>query len=101
MRTRHLIPLLLSLPALLAPAAGAREVAMRDFALLREGMSEAEVLLRLGPYDHETVTWDHHRVVRRRWYYIPEGRRSGQWLTEVVFDGDGRVIELRRTRPRP
>ena len=33
----------------------AGSVAMRDYNLLSTGMTEAEVLYRLGPYDHEMM----------------------------------------------
>ncbi|MGH8510598.1 MAG: hypothetical protein ACREU8_04235 [Gammaproteobacteria bacterium] len=59
-----------------------------------------QVLYRLGPYDHETIYFDHWRApVRKSWYYIPESR-SG-WITEIVFDAGGHVQSLERTRPYP
>lgn len=86
--------------AALAATVHAGAVDLRDFGLLRRGMSEAEVLYRLGPYDHETVHHDHHHhVVRRTWYYIPDGSYSGDWITTIHFDASGRVRSLERTRP--
>ncbi len=89
----------LSLSLCLSPLS-ASEVVLRDYTLLSNGMSEAEVLYRLGPYDHETIYFDHWRApVRKTWYYVPESR-SG-WITEIVFDAGGHVQSLERTRPYP
>lgn len=87
--------------ALAGTGAQADAVPLREFGLLREGMSEAEVLVRLGPYDHEAVYFDHYAVVRKVWYYIPDGTYSGDWITEITFDARGRVRKLDRYRPRP
>lgn len=92
--------LLLVVAALAGARAQADAVALREFGLLREGMSEAEVLLRLGPYDHEAMYFDHHAVVRKVWYYIPDGTYSGDWITEITFDSRGRVSRLDRYRPQ-
>lgn len=98
-------PLLLSMLASLAttifvPAgAAAAEVDMRDYIMIDEGMTEAEVLYRLGPYDYETVFSDYyHFPIRRRWAYLPAYGRRG-WITEITFDHRGRVQQIERYRP--
>lgn len=92
----YLIGLLISvcvLPVL------AESVAMRDYNLLSRGMNEAEVLHRLGPYDHETVAYGHYdRIVARTWYYLPAPHEvsNRQWITEIRFNGNGEVTRLDR-----
>jgi len=83
------------------PAASADMIAMRDYNLLSRGMSEAEVLYRVGPYDHETRYTDyHHNIVRKVWHYIPERATSSAWITEIEFDQSGLVQSLVRYRAR-
>lgn len=77
-------------------------VPMRDFIYLRTGMSEAEVLYRIGPYDHETIAYGYyHNILHKIWYYIPQkGEVSNkEWITEIRFNGDGQVIALDRYKP--
>ena len=77
----------------------AAEVDMRDFVRLQRGMTEAEVLYRLGRYDHETVFTDaYHQPIRKRWSYLPAYGRRG-WITEITFDSRGLVSGLERYRP--
>lgn len=77
----------------------AGEVDMRDYIMLDEGMTEAEVLYRLGPYDHETVYSDYyHLPIRKRWAYLPAHGRRG-WVTEITFDHRGRIQQIERYRP--
>ena len=91
---------ILSLLLALSVPLSAGEIDMRDYNLLRRGMSEAEVLYRIGPPDHETVYNDYHGIVQRKiWYYIPDGRKSRQWISTITFDSHGIVTELRRERP--
>lgn len=74
---------------------------MRDYNLLSRGMSEAEVLYRVGPYDHETRYTDYdHAVTRKVWYYIPARVTSSSWITEIEFDQNGSVQSLVRYRAR-
>jgi len=95
---RVLLPVALLAMAAVQPACPA-EVAMRDFNLLSEGMSEAEVLYRLGPYDHETVYTDYYRFpIRKRWAYLPAPGRKG-WITEITFNHSGQVDRIDRYRP--
>jgi hypothetical protein len=64
-------------------------------------MSEAEVLYRVGPYDHETRYTDYdHNIVRKIWYYIPARSTSNSWITEIEFDANGLVQSLARYRAR-
>ncbi len=97
---RHMSPFVLlfamSLPAF------ADSVSMKDYSLISNGMSEAEVLYRLGPYDHETVmTGLYNAVENRTWYYIPTAGEvsNRQWITEIRFDGNGRVVSRERYKP--
>lgn len=84
-----------------APVAGADMIAMRDYNLLTRGMSEAEVLYRVGPYDHETRYSDYdHNIIRKVWYYIPARSTSNSWITEIEFDQSGVVQSLTRYRAR-
>ena len=47
-------------------------IAMRDYITLRTGMSEAEVLYKFGPSDHETIRSDRlDFVLSKTWFYIP------------------------------
>lgn len=81
----------------------ADSVDMRDYILLSNGMSEAEVLYRLGPYDHETVaTGYYNNILHKTWYYIPapDEDSNRKWITEIRFDGNGRVIARDRYRAR-
>lgn len=76
-------------------------ISMRDYSLLTRGMSEAEILYRIGPYDHQSVYTDyHHNVIRKIWYYIPERKSSDAWITEIEFDQGGIVQSLQRYRAR-
>ena len=93
--------LLLPLALLYGAAASADEIDMRDYIKLRKGMSEAEVLYRVGPPDHETSRTDFfHDVVRRTWFFIPSQQGSGKWISEIEFDASGRIINLDRNRLR-
>ena len=84
-----------------APAVPADMIPMRDYNLLSRGMTEAEVLFRVGRYDHQSSYGDyHHNIIRKTWYYIPEKKGSQSWISEIEFDGNGVVQELRRYRVR-
>ena len=61
-------------------------------------MSEAEVLMRVGPPDKETVVSTQY-LYQRIWYYIPDGSYSGHWLTTITIGPDGKVVNIERTRP--
>ena len=94
---------MLLLMLLLAPAvpSHADMIPMRDFIRLKNGMSEAEVLYRVGAPDHESLFLDyHHNVLHKVWYYIPAGTASNAWITEITFDHAGVVQSLERNRAR-
>lgn len=90
--------------ALTSPGAvAASEIDLRDYIKIDEGMSEAEVLYRLGPYDYETVYGFgfgyHGRLpTYKRWAYLPARGHNG-WITEISFSYDGHVSRLERYRP--
>jgi hypothetical protein len=88
-----LAAILLGLPAL-APA---EAIPFGEYRLLREGMNEAEILMRVGPPDWVSVSGSPWGVERRTWYYIPDGSYSGDWLTRIIFNHNGVVIRLERT----
>ena len=86
--------------ALIADAS-AGAINFSDYRLLTTGMSEAEVLYRVGKSDHEVIVYGpYHSIHKKIWYYIPDGSYSGDWLTEIVFDRHGRIIAIERTRPK-
>lgn len=91
--------LLLFLVVLYGSLASAEAIDMRDYIKLRKGMSEAEVLYRLGAPDHETVKSDYdHNILRRTWFYIPSQQSTDKWITEIEFNSRGRIINLDRNR---
>ena len=76
-------------------------IPMRDFIQLRRGMTEAEVLYRVGRFDYESVRTDFHRnVVEKRWYYIPHQNGSNKWITEIVINHFGKIKSMDRYRAR-
>jgi outer membrane protein assembly factor BamE (lipoprotein component of BamABCDE complex) len=91
--------LLLLLVLLYGSVASADAIDMRDYIKLRKGMSEAEVLYRLGAPDHEIAKSDHHHnILRKTWFFIPPQKSTGKWITEIEFDSNGRIINLERNR---
>jgi len=91
--------LLLFLVLLYGSMASADAIDMRDYIKLRKGMSEAEVLYRIGAPDHETVRTDyHHNILRKSWFFIPAQKSTDKWITEIEFDSNGRIINLDRNR---
>lgn len=93
--------LLLLLALLYGSVTSADEIDMRDYIKLRKGMSEAEVLYRLGAPDHETSKTDyHHNILRKTWFFIPTQQSSRKWITEIEFDSNGRIINLDREKLR-
>ncbi len=75
-------------------------IPMRDFIHLQRGMSEAEVLYRVGLFDYQHVQGDgYHHILRKTWVYLPAERNSRGWITEIVFNGRGVVQQLNRYRP--
>ena len=80
----------------------AASIDMHDFIRLKTGMSEAEVLYRVGPYDHETVTYGYYGTLYKIWYYIPAINETSnkKWITEIKFDNSGRISALDRYKLR-
>ena len=84
--------------ALLAAAAMSSSAAEPDASerkFIRQGMGEGEVVLKIGPPDHEAF----NRAVRgqpeeKTWTYFPHAR-DPQTLTIVRFHA-GRVAEVER-----
>lgn len=69
-----------------------------DYLFLKEGMSEGEVLVRVGPPDFISGV-DNFYLHRKIWYYLPDGNYSGDRLTQLTFDVRGRVIQIERINP--
>lgn len=85
-----LLALLLGLTALTAYAADTRE---RKF--IREGMTEADVLVKIGKPDSESVdSGGGAKVVEKRWIYLPASGDE-QTLTTITLRG-GKVVEVTR-----
>lgn len=84
------------------PSGLACGIDMRDYIQLRVGMSEGEVLQRIGPPDHETVVHGPFgAITERTWYYLPGqcGVDNLRWITEITLDSRGRIKALERYRP--
>ncbi len=86
----------------LSPVDSAAEmISMRDYIQLKTGMTIAEVLYRVGPFDYESVSSDHHHnIIKQIWYYIPSNHGSNSWITELVFDRAGHLQSLERYRAK-
>ena len=82
----------------LSSQAMGKAIPFSDFRLLDRGMSEAEVLLRVGPPDRETVI-NNFFVYKKIWYYIPDGHYSGDYLTKLNFDIHDNVSSIERIKP--
>jgi hypothetical protein len=83
---------LLSLLVLVASAMAA-DPSERKF--IREGMSEGEVLMKIGKPDNESVDTGGGAVITvKRWIYLPTPGDQ-QTLTTIVLR-DGKVIEVSR-----
>lgn len=85
---------------LVTAGAGASEIPFGDYRLLRQGMNEGEVLVRVGPPDFVSLTGAPEDFPRRHWFYLPEPGRSWAWMTELTFDHHGRVVRIDRQRVR-
>ena len=85
-----LLLLLLGLTSVTALAADANE---RKF--IREGMSEGEVLVKIGKPDSESVdSGGGAKVVEKRWIYLPASG-DAQTLTTVTLRA-GKVVQITR-----
>ncbi len=92
---RALLPLAAALLFLASTSAEPAEPDAAERKFIRQGMGEGEVVLKIGPPDHEAV----HRAVRgqpeeKSWTYFPHPR-DPQTLTVIRFHA-GRVAEVER-----
>ncbi len=86
---------------LYANQASADAIDMKDYLILKNRVSEAEVLYKLGPADHETINDDcYNHVLNKTWFYIPKTKGSNKWISEFRFNGNGRLISKDRYRAR-
>ena len=91
-----IIILLLYIFSCLTYSAG---IEMRDYMTIRTGMSEGEVLYKFGNPDHETIRSDRlDFTLSKTWYYIPELAIHNNWITEIKFDSNVKVIKRERNR---
>ena len=79
----------------------AEAIALRDYVLLRRGMTEAEVLYRIGTFDRETIRSNRYdSILSRSWFYIPTQKSANKWISEFRFDANARLIFKDRFRVR-
>jgi|TARA_B100001996_G_scaffold380591_1_gene368297 hypothetical protein len=91
--------ILISLISIYSSFIFADGIDMRDYITLRTGMTEAEVLYKFGPSDHETVRSDRlDFILSRTWFYIPTRTSTDKWITEIKFDSNGKLIKRDRYR---
>lgn len=85
--------LLASLSFLIATSAIAADAVERKF--VRAGMTEGEVLMKIGKPDSESIdSGGGANVVVKRWMYFPDPRDQ-QTLTTITLR-DGKVIDVTR-----
>ncbi len=86
---------------LYGPLASAEAIDMREYIILKNEVTEAEVLYRFGAPDHETINSDNfHQLLSKTWFYIPAQSGSNKWITEFKFNGNGKLISWDRYRIR-
>jgi len=91
--------ILLLLVLLYGPLASAEAIDMRDYILLKNEITEAEVLYKFGVPDHETINSDsYHHVLNKTWSYIPKKNEFNKWITEFKFNGNGKLMAKNRYR---
>ena len=93
---KKLFPAAVFLFVVVAAWAWAGQVDLLDFGHIENGMTEAEVLLRLGVPDRESFdgyTFDNALV--KSFYYFSEPERYQNILTVIKFVG-GRVVRKER-----
>ncbi len=84
------------LTAVLAFSVTAGQVDLREFGLIQRGMSEAEVLVRLGPPDHESFEgFSSNDLLIKSYFYFSEPGRYQNITTVIKFKG-GRVVHKER-----
>lgn len=82
--------------ALVASPVAAGQVDLRDFGLIQEGMSEAEVLVRLGSPDIESFEgFTSNNLLLKSYFYFSEPGRHQDITTVIRFKG-GRVVDKER-----
>jgi len=82
--------------AVLTSLVVAGQVDLRDFGLIQRGMSEAEVLVRLGPPDHESFEgFSSNKLLLKSYFYFSEPGRYQNITTVITFKG-GRVVRKER-----
>jgi hypothetical protein len=82
--------------AVLASSVAAGQVDLRDFGLIQQGMGEAEVLVRLGPPDHESFEgFTPNNLLIKSFFYFSEPGRYQEITTVIKFKG-GRVVHKER-----
>jgi hypothetical protein len=78
----------------------AAPIEFRDYMHLRHGMTEAQVLMRVGPPDYERELYGYYGgIFGRIWYYLPEEYPTREYITEIHFDALGHIRRLERYRP--
>ncbi len=91
--------ILLLLIVLYGSLASADAIDMRDYIILKNQISEAEVLYKFGSPDHETINSDYHNyILNKIWFYIPKKNNANKWITEFKFNANGRLISKDRYR---
>ncbi len=81
--------------ALVAPVV-AGQVDLLDFGLIKRGMGEAEVLVRLGPPDYESFEgFSPNNLLIKSYFYFSEPGRHQDITTVIKFKG-GRVTRKER-----
>ena len=82
--------------AMLVSQVTAGQVDLLDYGLIQQGMSEAEVLVRLGPPDHESFEGvSSNDLLIKSYFYFSEPDRHQDITTIIRFKG-GRVIHTER-----
>jgi hypothetical protein len=82
--------------SLVAFPVAAGQVDLREFGLIQRGMSEAEVLVRLGPPDHESFEgFTPNNLLLKSYFYFSEPDRHQEITTLIKFKG-GRVVRKER-----
>ncbi len=81
---------------LLCTAAAADSFRFGNGRIVTDGMSRAEVLVRIGPpLSRETLSIGINNVESRElWLYRTEGAVAGEYLVTIIVQGD-RVVEIR------
>jgi hypothetical protein len=88
--------IIICLTLMLASSIAAGQVDLVDFGLIKRGMSEAEVLVRLGPPDYESFEgFSPNNLLIKSYFYFSEPGRYQDITTVIRFKG-GRVVRTER-----